>query len=368
MTGVPRLALAGVHGHGRQHLRTAQRLHAEGRIRLVAVCDPRPPGPLPPGVAHYPNLTILLARESPEVTVISTPPHTHRALAVAALRAGSDVLLEKPPVLDVSTVDELTELAERTGRRCQVGFQTMGSAALRRLAELVAGGELGEVRGIGGHGTWIRTDAYYRRAAWAGRRRLHGEPVLDGALSNPFAHAVQSALVAAGAQEASPVEIDLELFRARDIEADDTACARLRFADHPPVLIAVTLCAERSASPRLIAHGSRHRAELDYDIDRLTVDGAEIPTGPRVDLLDNLLAHRDNPAVPLLSPLSATRTFTAVVEAIGKAPDPARIPDQYLSELDSGDERRLIVSTVDKMVRAAAEGLSTFTELGVPWR
>ncbi|MCK2239706.1 MULTISPECIES: Gfo/Idh/MocA family oxidoreductase [unclassified Crossiella] len=366
MSVAPRLALAGVHGHGRHHLRHAQQLHEQGRIDLVAVCDPRDPGPLPPGVRHHPNLTALLAAEAPAVTVIATPPHTHRALTVAALRAGSDVLLEKPPVLDLSTMDELLALERETGRRCQVGFQTMGSPALHRLAELVSGGSLGEVRGIGGQGAWTRTDAYYRRAPWAGRRRLHGEPVLDGALSNPFAHAVHAALVAAGAQQAIPVSLDLELFRARDVEADDTGCVRLRFAGRPTVTVAVTLAAEHSVPPRLIAHGSTHRAELVYGQDLLTVDGDPVATPPRTDLLANLLEFRAN-GTPLRSPLAECRTFTEVVAAIGAAPDPVRIPDHHLSEVDSGEQRRVIVSGVDALVAAAAERLATFTELGAPW-
>ncbi|GAA2831660.1 Gfo/Idh/MocA family protein [Crossiella cryophila] len=366
MSGAPRLALAGVHGHGRHHLQHARDLHEQGRIDLVAVCDPRDPGPLPPGVRHHPNLTVLLAAEAPAVTIIATPPHTHRALTVAALRAGSDVLLEKPPVLDLATLEELLALEAETGRRCQVGFQTMGSPALHRLAELVADGGLGEVRGIGGQGAWTRTDAYYRRAPWAGRRRLHGEPVLDGALSNPFAHTVHAALVAAGAQRARPLGLDLELFRARDIEADDTGCVRLRFAAHPTVTVAVTLAAEQSTAPRLIAHGSTRRAELAYEADLLTVDGEPVPTPPRSDLLANLLDFRAD-GTPLRSPLADCRTFTEVVAAIGDAPAPGRVPDRFLSEVDSGERRRVIVSGVDALVTASAERMATFTELGAPW-
>ena len=39
----PRLALIGTGGHGRTHVEKGLRLHAEGRVRLVAVADPNPP-------------------------------------------------------------------------------------------------------------------------------------------------------------------------------------------------------------------------------------------------------------------------------------------------------------------------------------
>ena len=51
-------------------------------------------------------------------------------------------------------------------------------------------------------------------------------PVLDGALVNPFAHAVMQALAVLGA----PVERWSRLYRARPIEVDDTAALRLTLA------------------------------------------------------------------------------------------------------------------------------------------
>ncbi|MBP2477915.1 putative dehydrogenase [Crossiella equi] len=357
-----RVALAGAHGRGRHHLDNVLRLQALGRVRLVAVCDPRGPGPLPAGVRHYRDLTGLLLAERPDITVLATPPHTHRDLTVAALRSGSDVLVETPPLLTVSTVDEMTALADEHGLAVQTGFQTLGSGALRELARLAADGALGELRGVAGCGRWRRGADHHRRAPWAGRRTLRGEPVLDGVLTNPFAHAVQSALVVAGAQTARPDSVELELLRAHDIEADDTACVRLRFPEHPDVLVAATLCAADPAPPHLVVHG-RRRAVLEYERDTLHVDGIRLPVPPREDLLANLLDHREGRA-ELLAPLSGCRTFTEVVQAVGEAPGAEPVPADRVSEVDGGAR---VVAGVDESVRAAAEGLATFAELGAPW-
>src|SRR5699024_11686417 len=92
-------------------------------------------------------------------------------------------------------------------------------------------------------GAWARTSHYYARAPWAGRRRLRGRDVVDGALSNPFAHAVATALALTGTHEQEPDAVELELYRAGPIEADDTSCVRVHAANGTPITIAVSLCA-----------------------------------------------------------------------------------------------------------------------------
>ena len=44
------------------------------------------------------------------------------------MRAGADVLLEKPPVPTMAEFDHLLALCAETGRSCQIGFQSLGSA------------------------------------------------------------------------------------------------------------------------------------------------------------------------------------------------------------------------------------------------
>src|SRR5262249_41568941 len=154
------------------------------------------------------------------------PPHTHLGIATDVLRAGADLLLEKPPVLDLAEHEALAAVVAETGRAVQIGFQALGSAALLRLRRAIDDGTLGTVTGIRVRGAWFREGASSRRAAGVGRRSVDGRPSLDGALATPFAHAVMDPLAIA----ASPVrEVSVERYRTRDIEVDDTASIRLRF-------------------------------------------------------------------------------------------------------------------------------------------
>jgi len=51
-----------------------------------------------------------------DAVVIATPPHTHADLAMAALRAGKDVFLEKPLAMNADQAAEVRALAESLGR------------------------------------------------------------------------------------------------------------------------------------------------------------------------------------------------------------------------------------------------------------
>ena len=50
---IPRIGLAGVHGHGATHVRAARELERDGRAVLAAVADHRPPGPDLDGITAY---------------------------------------------------------------------------------------------------------------------------------------------------------------------------------------------------------------------------------------------------------------------------------------------------------------------------
>jgi predicted dehydrogenase len=374
----PTVALIGAGGHGRWHRREIARLQQAGAVRLVGLADPAPipdlpDAPVPASARCFTDHRELLAATRPELVVICTPPHTHLEIATAAATAGADLLLEKPPVTSLAEHAALVRVLAGTGRVCQVGFQALGSAALAELAGAVAAGRLGRVTGIGAAGAWQRPDSYYRRAPWAGRRWLDGRPVLDGALVNPFAHAVMQCLAVVEAATGAPVtagSLELERYRARPIEVDDTGALRLRPAGGPPVVVAVTLCGDEFLAGEVIVHTERGRAVLGYpdDLLQLPEDPAPRRLPGRTGLLANLLAHRADPAVPLLAGLERTGPFTALVERIRAAGDPVEIPPRYRRDRGGGTaDRTVTVPGASRLVRAAADRLALPSELGAPW-
>jgi predicted dehydrogenase len=366
----------GAHGYGARHLDNLARLAALDLVELVAVADPRPPaeGTLPDGVATFPSLEELLAAgTAPDVVILATPIQTHAPLALAAIAAGADVYVEKPPMASLAQFDAVLAAAHQAGRLVQVGFQSLGSHALPALERLVASGEIGEVRSVSAVGTWVRTKGYFKRSRWAGKRSLDGTDVVDGVATNALAHAVATGLRIAGAALAADVvSVETDLYRAHATESDDTSVLRVRTAGGAVLLCALTLCADEQTPPSVTVHGTVGRAEFFYTEDRLAVTtpgGERTEVFGRTDMLENLLAARRSRGGDhgLLSPLAGNGAFMKVLEAIRTAEQPRAIGAGHVTWEGEGDDAHPVVHGIRQLVRRAAEAQATFAELGVPW-
>ncbi len=370
-----RLAVVGALGYGLVHLRTLHDLAAGDGARLVAAVDVRPlsgeAAELAGHVPYFPDLDALLRADRPDVIALATPIPTHAPLAITAMRAGCDVLLEKPPTASFAEYERLLEVMQETGRTCQVGFQSNGSDAYATIASALAEGEIGDVTGIGVDGAWVRPVSYYERARWAGRRRLDGVDVVDGVVTNPLAHAVATALRIDGSSRADDVAVvETELFHANDIEADDTSAVRILTTRGTTIALGLTLCAAEAREPRVIVHGTRGRITFRYTTDVVELDGVR---GRRVvqcrstPLLVNLVDHLRDPGVALLSPLAETGGFMRVLEAVRTAPDPAPVPESLVEWRTDDVGRHAVVRDVERWCDRVATEMRTFTTLGAPW-
>ncbi|GAB3574213.1 Gfo/Idh/MocA family oxidoreductase [Leifsonia lichenia] len=385
-TAPARVAVVGVQGYGTAHILNALELEDRGLVELVALVDPAR-GPLVRDGVRVPedrlpvrldHIDELLGSIPVDIVIVATPLHTHATLAAAALRAGADVLLEKPPVTELATFARLEAVTRETGGLVQVGFQSLGSGALAELLRLIESGALGDLLSIGAAGSWTRPRGYWTRARWAGRRILDGARVADGAVANPFAHAVMTSLRIAGWDSPEAIgTIETDLRRVNPIEVDDTSTVRVRPSARGAqtfggtLTCAFTLAGPVEADPTILVRGTDGEATLSYTTDRLTVatrDGrTEERQYGRRDLLENLIeARRDGGA--LLSPLSATGGFVRVIEAVGDAPV-APIDAGHVTWDGLGPSRRPVLADAEAAVRRAVETQRLFGELdGLPWR
>jgi predicted dehydrogenase len=107
--------------------------------------------------ARYPNARTtsqvddLLEDESLQAVIVATPVATHYELARRALEAGKHVFVEKPPALSGAEADDLAGLAEDRGLVLLPGHLLLYHPAVAKLKELIASGELGDVRYLYGN-------------------------------------------------------------------------------------------------------------------------------------------------------------------------------------------------------------------------
>lgn len=378
MTAPLRTAVVGL-GFGQAHVSEALSLDS---VVLSAVVDPRDPRTderltLSPdretilATPHYETVSDVLRLDRPDIIALATPIHTHAELAALALASDVHVLLEKPPTATLAEHVRLVESVRESGSTVQVGFQARGSHSLEVARDLIESGQIGDVVRIAAVGRWSRSRAYYRRAAWAGRRYLGRTPVMDGAMTNPFAHAVDVALTLDGAYTADDIaEVEIDAWHAHDIETDDTTSASITTARGTSIVLALTLCAEQEEpSPVVKVIGSRGEVRVFYTEDRVEVaadTGDRVIQVGRTSLLANLADHI-NGGAELLSSLNRTGAFMAVLEAARISPPPRPIPDRYVTWSGEGDSGRPSVADVDRWCALVASTGLTFTRLGAPW-
>ncbi len=87
----------------------------------------------------------LLAKEKPEIVIVTTPDHWHALATIAAVRAGAHVYVDKPIAHTVGEGRAMVKAARAHGRVVQVGTHRRMSPHLIRARELIRNGKVGTV-------------------------------------------------------------------------------------------------------------------------------------------------------------------------------------------------------------------------------
>ena len=119
-------------------------IRGEPRFELRAIADPACTAA---PVQRFASLEAMWAAEgSPAAVAICTPPQARYGVARRALESGRHVLLEKPPAATLSELDELRELAERSGTTLFCAWHSQFAPAVAPAREWLAARTLLRVR------------------------------------------------------------------------------------------------------------------------------------------------------------------------------------------------------------------------------
>ena len=147
--------------------------------RVVAASDPAPAGRARAREIFGADLTVtathgeLIERDLLDAAVVTSPDWTHAEVAIDLLRAGIAVYLEKPLAITLEDADAVLTAAQESGTPLYIGHNFRHAAVVRQLHEIVARGELGEVKAV-----WCRHFVgnggdYYFKDWHADRRRVN---------------------------------------------------------------------------------------------------------------------------------------------------------------------------------------------------
>ena len=136
-----RVMIAGMGNMGISH---ALACHESPDFRIVGLVNRSIPD-LPDSLRDYPlshDYAEALARLKPDLVVIATYSDSHADFAVAAMRAGAHVFVEKPLATNVADARRGVDCAAATGRKLVVGYILRHHPGWQRL--------IAEARALGG--------------------------------------------------------------------------------------------------------------------------------------------------------------------------------------------------------------------------
>jgi predicted dehydrogenase len=140
----------GVAGYGYWGPNLVRNFMEASNSAVVAVCDLRTQRLEElqyryPAVKATNNYSELLEDPSVEAIAIATPVSSHFALALQALKADKHVLVEKPLTASSEQAVQLVEEAASRKRVLMVDHTFVYTGAVRKIQELIAAGELGDI-------------------------------------------------------------------------------------------------------------------------------------------------------------------------------------------------------------------------------
>ena len=199
----------------------------------------------------------LVARPDIHVVCVTTPSGAHLEPALAAVRAGKHLVVEKPIEITTERADELLRAADAAGVKISPIFQARFGEGARTIKAAVEAGRFGRMINASAYVKWHRSLQYY--TGWKGSLKLDG----GGALINQGIHAIDLLQWFAG----MPSEVFCWKTRRvyEHIEAEDTATAVLRFPDGALGTIEATTAAWPGWARRIELCGEKGSALLDGD-------------------------------------------------------------------------------------------------------
>jgi predicted dehydrogenase len=329
------------------------------------------------GINVFQSVEELLAYGEFEVVVNPTPIHLHADITKQCLAAGFPVWMEKPPVATVQELDDLNVASMDAELPVAVCFNSLFSFRAQQLKVELLAGTYGKIKRVKSLGAWVRTDAYFGRNNWAGALKRGDHWILDGDINNPLAHVVCNGLFFAGAQQATlanPLSVEAELYRANQIESEDTSAVRIQTAEGIEVLSWLTLACQDESDPVTVIETEQASIKL-INLEKVEItwhDGRvefrDSYKENRIEMIEHLCRSLRGDE-PLIGELANLRPFTlsvnAAFESVGSIHS---IPKSALDCVTVREtETQVAIEGMGAILKEAYESNALFSEIGVAW-
>lgn len=282
-----RIGILGLGNIGRTH---AEAIGALGdvNVRVTAYSGTGSVDGLNLALARRISPQELVSADDVDLIVIASPSELHASQAIAAMRAGKGVVIEKPLATTVIAARDVVATWRGTGVFGAMISQRRLESQHLKIKELLDAGELGRplLGEVAVH--WWREPTYYRAAPW------RAQAPAGGVLMNQALHNVDLLTWFLG--PAAEV-CGLTANQHHQIEAEDTAAATVRFHSGALGVIVASTATPPGRPARLLLHTTTGFVEMDHaDITHWSFPGVDAP-----EKTESIASGDSNPAAIGLS-------------------------------------------------------------------
>lgn len=310
--------------------------HAEAaanskNANLIAVCDLKQEK-LDKIKERYPEtLTYLDFDEmlkNPDIDVVSiaVPSGMHADFAVKAMKAGKNVLVEKPVDITVEAALRIEKARQETGMKAGVVHQNRYNPDMPLMHDAVVSGKIGKVLFGDFAVKWYRTQDYYDNGGWRGTWEMDG----GGSLMNQAVHTIDLMQWIMNSDVES-VTSQMAVYNHK-IDTEDFTASLIKFKSGAVATFISTTCAYPGISTDIKVYGTNGSMEADQDELKLW-KFKDAPEGEEEEMLKK---YTGNAAAAALDPtlcLGHNYVVEDMISAVLDDRDPSILPMEAIKSV-----------------------------------
>lgn len=380
----PRIALIGVSGYAEVYIEWILKAQNERIIEITAATILPSERDLPSAQAImslaptvYESYEAMFAAEEGQLDIsfIPTGIQWHAPMTIAALEAGSNVLVEKPLAGSVADVERLQAAEKKTGRWIAVGFQDMYTSQILELKQGLIDGVIGKIESISMIAAWPRPVGYYSRNKWAGKLMIDGQATFDSPLNNALAHFVNLSLFLAGPEPTTSASVNVqssELYSAHEIESFDTAVVRAISNEDISFWFGVTHACSSAIEPQIRIKGSLGEIVWEHEKNcTLFLNGQEPIITPvpryaqtRQNMFESVIKHFYDTKVPICD-TNIAKSHTQLIRDIHSNGTIQTLSPELIDNVPTADMKSSIpaIKDIEQRLQAAFQNNSNLGDL-----
>ncbi|MFQ9153171.1 MAG: ROK family protein [Blautia sp.] len=159
-----------------------------------------------------------------DVVHLCLPHFLHPVMAIKAMKAGINVLTEKPIAISLQDADRMLAVQKETGVKLGCIFQTRYTKSVEKLKEMIARGDFGKILTARSYLTWNRPLDYYDGSDWKGTWDKEG----GGVLIDQAIHSIDRVRYMLGS-DVEWIDGSIHNYAHKFVKVEDSADAAIQF-------------------------------------------------------------------------------------------------------------------------------------------